>query len=159
LIRRAAPEIVSSHRVLDMGTGSGNVGAAIHILTGAHVHATDKNPMAVQNARATFARLGLSAHLDAWVSDGLENVAGPYDRILMNCPYNRPDKKPEDPFEPDLHDPQGQVIQRILARLPQVLAPGGMAFFMNNDLIRQWLPPGFVMKEGPRNIQTITPAN
>ncbi|MDR1569563.1 MAG: methyltransferase [Oscillospiraceae bacterium] len=74
-----------SGRLLDLGCGWGAVGAALAArYPGLSVVCGDVNPRAVELTRANLARNGIDA--EAYVSDGLADVPGEFDWIVMNPP-------------------------------------------------------------------------
>jgi release factor glutamine methyltransferase len=79
-------------RVLDVGTGSGAIALAIvdeH--AGARVTALDASAGALEVARANAERTGLTLELREWdLFDGLPE--GPWDLVVSNPPYVRPDE-------------------------------------------------------------------
>jgi release factor glutamine methyltransferase len=83
---------VAEPRVLDVGTGSGAIARAIvdeH--AGARVTALDASPGALGVARANAERTGLALELREWdLFDGLPE--GPWDLVVSNPPYVRPDE-------------------------------------------------------------------
>jgi release factor glutamine methyltransferase len=83
---------VAEPRALDVGTGSGAIALAIvdeH--AGARVTALDASPGALEVARANAERTGLALELCEWdLFDGLPE--GPWDLVVSNPPYVRPDE-------------------------------------------------------------------
>ncbi len=126
----------SPSRVLDIGTGSGAIALAIkHARPDCAVEATDRSPEALAIARANAAALGLELvfhHGDLAVA-----LTGPYDAIAANLPYvgerERASCDPELAFEPAEALYAGEdgmrEIARLLADLPRILAPDGVAWF------------------------------
>ena len=110
-------------RVLDVGTGSGAV-------------AIDSSPDALDLARENAVAHAVADHLSFLEADLLPPViVDPYDVVLANLPYVRSDALPGLPiaasFEPVVAldgGPDGlAVIGRLLGRLPEALAPDGVA--------------------------------
>jgi release factor glutamine methyltransferase len=77
-------------RILDLGTGSGCILAALlsecKRATGIGI---DASPAAAEVAAENFRRLGLGERATAEVGDWLENVGAPADVIVSNPPYIR----------------------------------------------------------------------
>lgn len=121
---------VESPRALDVGTGSGAIALAIadeH--PGARVTAIDSSAAALEVARANAIRTGLEIELcEADLHDGLP--AGPWDLVVSNPPYVRPDEI--DSLEPEVRrfEPRAALVgegatEAIATAAPDVLRPGG----------------------------------
>ena len=86
LVEAALPLIHGKARVLDVGTGCGNVALAIaHERPHAHVVATDIEPRCIELCRRNAQRLGL--RVETIVGDCFDGVAGKFDAIVSNPPY------------------------------------------------------------------------
>lgn len=86
LVEAALPLIHDDARVLDVGTGCGNVALAIaHERPHAHVVATDIDPRCVELCQRNAKRLGL--RVETVVGDCFDGVAGRFDVIVSNPPY------------------------------------------------------------------------
>lgn len=129
-------------RVVDVGTGSGTIAVTLAVLLGRRgalgdvsILATDRSAealsLALENAVAHGAADGI-----AFVETDLAPAgAGPFALVLANLPYIRSADLPGLPtavtFEPlGALDggPDGlREIDRLLARLPELLEPGGLA--------------------------------
>jgi len=116
--------------VLDVGTGSGAIALAIadeH--PGAHVTAIDASEDALAVARENVERTGLPVELVRWdLFDGLPE--GPWDLVVSNPPYVRPDEI--ESLEPEVRDWEprtalvGEGATAVVARSArEVLRPGG----------------------------------
>jgi release factor glutamine methyltransferase len=126
-------------RILDLGTGSGCILAALLSecprATGIGI---DADPAAVEIAGANFRRLGLADRATAEVGDWLENVAAPADVIVSNPPYIReaeiaglsPEVRDFDPHAALSGGADGlAAYRRILVRVGPVLASRGLLAF------------------------------
>ncbi len=129
-------------RCLDVGTGSGNIAAALaYLLTTAEVVAVDCSAVALRLARENFKRLELQrVHVvlaDVSAPDFGRKVGGPFDLVVANLPYVPSSALPE--LQPEVKDYEpvlaldggedGLVLDRALVPvLPSILTPGG-AFF------------------------------
>ena len=130
-------------RVIDVGTGSGAVAIALLVMLrrrGAVADVTavavDRSPDALDLARENAVGHAVADHLSFLEADLLPPViVDPYDVVLANLPYVRSDAISGLPiaasFEPVVAldgGPDGlAVIGRLLGRLPEALAPDGVA--------------------------------
>lgn len=125
-------------RILDIGTGSGCIAiACAKAFPSATVDAVDISPHALEVARRNVARHGVRDRVDVLQGDVYGPVRGRrYDLIVANPPYVSDDEMqllPEEYLhEPDLALRAGRdgldVVRRILAGMPEHLAPGGVLF-------------------------------
>jgi len=117
-------------RVLDVGTGSGAIALAIadeH--PGALVTGIDASLEALAVARENASRTGLDLELARWdLFQGLP--AGPWDLVVSNPPYVRPDEI--EGLAPEVRDwePRGALVgegttEAVVAGAAAVLRPGG----------------------------------
>jgi len=117
-------------RVLDVGTGSGAIALALadeH--SGARVTAIDASPDALAVAAENARDIGLGVDLVEWdLFDGLP--AGPWDLVVSNPPYVRPDEI--DLLEPEVRDwePRSALVgdgatEAVAHGAREVLGPSG----------------------------------
>ena len=130
--------------VVDVGTGSGAIAIGLASLLPAgwagRIVAADVSPAALAVAAANWERVrpdlvaasGAAPAVRFQPSDLLTSVAGPVDLVLANLPYLTPeqvDGNPDLAAEPRLAldgGPDGlDLIRRLIADLPRVLAPDG----------------------------------
>ncbi|WP_255149481.1 HemK2/MTQ2 family protein methyltransferase [Halorarius halobius] len=132
LLATAACELVTGdERVLEVGTGSGYVGARVAEETGATVYASDVNPHACRQARdrgLPVVRADLTAPFRA----------GAFDRVLFNPPYLPRDEAAErdDWMERALSGGETgrEVVEAFLDDVERVLAPGGSVLMLVSTL-------------------------
>lgn len=124
-------------RVLDVGTGCGNVALSIAVeRPGAVVVATDCDPGAVALCVENAGSCGVDDRVTVVSGDLFEPLAGqePFDLIVSNPPYIPDGAADTLPVEVREHEParalfagpEGMdVIRRITAGAPEFLKPGG----------------------------------
>ncbi|CAN5747977.1 peptide chain release factor N(5)-glutamine methyltransferase [soil metagenome] len=117
-------------RVLDVGTGSGAIALAIaDDAPGAEVTAMDASPDALEVARENAARTGRAVELvHGDLCDGLPE--GPWDLVVSNPPYVRPDEI--ETLEPEVRNWEPRVAlvgegatESVASAAVSVLRPGG----------------------------------
>jgi release factor glutamine methyltransferase len=120
-----------SLRVADVGTGSGCIAISVaHYLPEAAVDASDVSPAALEVARQNVARLGVDGRVRFFEGDLAAPLSGPYDAVLANLPYVQPDASlpAEVTAQPAVALYGGaSLVNRLLAAVPGLLAPGGIA--------------------------------
>jgi homocysteine S-methyltransferase len=132
-------EGVGAHqRCLDVGSGTGILTAQLALNGAAHVHAIDVDDRAVQNTLDTAFRNGVAdrvtaatADLYAWVPDER------YEVIVASLTQT-----PADPLRHlSGHRPLDywgrNLIDHLIARLPEALAPEGMAYVVHLSTLSQ----------------------
>jgi release factor glutamine methyltransferase len=124
-------------RVLDIGTGSGNIAVAVaHAHKGARVTAVDISPEALEVARRNAARHGAAERIELLAGDLFTPIAPGrrFDFVLSNPPYIARDDLPGLPagvrdYEPhralDGGDSGYAVFERLVAGARDYLEPGG----------------------------------
>jgi len=124
--------------VLDVGTGSGNLALSLaHTLPQAHVWAVDRAYEALQVARQNAQRLGVAERLHWACSDLIATFQGgrrDFALCVANLPYVTRAEWHSLPREIKDYEPCGalcggedglELIRRLVASSPEVLAPGG----------------------------------
>jgi hypothetical protein len=129
LLEIALPELIDCKKVLVLGTGAGLEAACIALKYKINVDATDINPVAIANTKATSRRLGVDKLVQAWVSDGFNNINSMYDAIVFEAPLAIEETVPKDS---NRYDPGGNLLKNVLANLPAHLNQGGRMYLMNN---------------------------
>ncbi len=128
LLEAALADSRPGDRVLEVGTGSGTIAAAL--AASAVVVATEINPHAAAAAR----RLGV----EVVRTDLLAGIHGRFDLIVFNPPYlpTAPEERIQDWMEPALDGgPTGrEVIARFLGDAGRILAPGGRILLLISTL-------------------------
>jgi HemK-related putative methylase len=131
LAATAADGIDGEALVLDVGTGSGYVGARIREMTGVRVVGSDINPDACRQA----AQRGLPvvrADLFGPFRDGR------FDAVVCNPPYlpTAPEEEWDDPMERALSGGETgrAVVNPFVDGVGRVLAPGGRAYLLLSTL-------------------------
>jgi SAM-dependent methyltransferase len=130
LVARAAAEWpVAGKRAFDVGAGTG-VLAFVLARAGAAVVATDVEPRAVACARENAARLGLAERVEVREADLFPE--GSADLVVSNPPWIP--GEPHGPLDRAVYDPGGRFLERLVAGLPDHLAPDGEAWIVISDL-------------------------
>ncbi len=126
----AADPRVRGATVLEIGTGTGLVAAALAIAGADRVVATDINPRAVANALYNLQNLGLDDRVEVRYVDPAN--PGPFstisdeerfDLIISNPPWE--DAPVDSPAAYALYDPQFRLLDGILRESERYLRPGG----------------------------------
>jgi release factor glutamine methyltransferase len=127
----------AGRRVLDLGTGCGNVALSVAVeRPSAHVVATDCDPEAVALCAENASSLEVGDRVQVLVGDLFEPARGleGFDLIISNPPYVPEGARDALPVEVRDHEPAAalfagpegmDVIRRIAAGAPGHLEPGG----------------------------------
>ena len=128
-------------RVLDVGTGSGCLAVTLALeLSAAHVAATDVSLAALAVARANARRH--DAEVAFLAADLTAPIAGRFDLVVANLPYLpaglraalSPEIREHEPYDALFGGPRGhELVGRLVAELPRLLAPGGHALLEIGD--------------------------
>jgi release factor glutamine methyltransferase len=122
-------------RAVDVGTGSGAITVALAVrCPDIQILAVDRSRPALEIARKNIEAHGLSDRVRLVQSDLLAGAAGRFDLVCANLPYIPTGKLPElavSRYEPRLALDGGEdglrLVERLLADLPRILVPGGLA--------------------------------
>jgi release factor glutamine methyltransferase len=133
----ALPDRTAALKVLDLGTGTGVLLAAILLeRTAAFGVGVDRSERALQVAQENLRALGLAGRAGLVCGDWSAAIAGRFDLIVANPPYIAQSEFDRLPAEVREHDPRlaldggrdGLDAYRvILPDLPRLLAPAGIA--------------------------------
>ncbi|WP_374252544.1 peptide chain release factor N(5)-glutamine methyltransferase [Xanthobacter sp.] len=131
------PDRAAPLRILDLGTGTGAILAALlserPAATGI---AVDRSENAARTARDNLEANGLAGRASVLVADWGTALAGGFDLVVSNPPYITEDEMAGLAVDVRLHDPRlalvagadGLAAYRIIAAdLPRLLKPGGAA--------------------------------
>ena len=133
----ACPDKGAALRVLDLGTGTGALLLAVlSEFPAASGIGIDLNPEAAALAARNAARLGLKDRARFLAGDWASALIGPFDLVLSNPPYIESATIAELMPEVAQHEPASALdggadglaaYRRIIADLPRLLAPRGVA--------------------------------
>lgn len=128
LLEASRAEVQPGDRVLEIGTGSGTIAAAL--MHTCDIVATDLNPHAVFCAR--------TQGVDVVHGDLMSGIRGAFDLVIFNPPYlpTQPEERLDDWLEYALDGgPTGRlVIERFARDVRRVLAPGGRILLLVSSL-------------------------
>jgi release factor glutamine methyltransferase len=139
LVREAAVLLRPTATVLDLGCGSGAVGAALRSLVDIDLHAVDIDPAAVACAQRN---VGPVVHLGDLYQPLPATLRGRVDMIVANTPYVPTEAIRLLPPEARVHEPQVAldggtdglaVLRRVVQGAPSWLAPGGHLLIETSD--------------------------
>ena len=125
-------------RCLDVGCGTGLQTVQLARNGAAHVHAIDVDQRAVANTLTNAFRNGVAERVSAAAVDLFPWVPEERYDVIVASLY----QTPVDPFEPvSTHRPLDywgrNLIDHLIAMLPEALAPGGVAYLMQLSIIGQ----------------------
>lgn len=133
----ACPERDAPLRILDLGTGTGAILAALLAeRPRAFGLGVDRSEGAARTARDNLVRNGLGGRAQVMVGDWGAALAGRFDLVVSNPPYITSAEMTELPVEVRRYDPRlaleagadGLDAYRVItAGLPRLLAPGAVA--------------------------------
>lgn len=132
LVEAILPYIDATSSVLDLGTGSGNVGLALAYETNCNITLVDLSSVALSVARQNANTHGIQAQYVQ--SNWFEKISDVFDVIVSNPPYlSNQDRHLEEGdvcFEPRLaleSGPEGlEALSEIIGESPQFLRRGGV---------------------------------
>jgi release factor glutamine methyltransferase len=137
LVSEALKATVAGTVVVDLGCGSGALGAAVAAEREVSLYAADVETAAVACARRNLAPWGGTAYQGDWFAALPERLRGQVDVLLANVPYVPTDEIRLLPAEARLYEPQVTLdggpdglatLRRVVAEAPEWLAPGGHLF-------------------------------
>lgn len=133
----ACPERDAPLRILDLGTGTGAILAALLAeRPRAFGLGVDRSEGAARTARDNLVRNGLGGRAQVMVGDWGAALAGRFDLVVSNPPYITSAEMTELPVEVRRYDPRLALeagadgldaYRAITAGLPRLLAPGAVA--------------------------------
>jgi release factor glutamine methyltransferase len=136
-VLHARPDKKARLRVLDLGTGSGALLAAILVERPSAIGlGVDRSEAALKIARNNFAILGLQHRAAFLCGDWGRVIGADFDVVVANPPYVASDEMDKLPREVREYDPRGALdggrdglrsYRAILADLKRLLAPEGVA--------------------------------
>jgi release factor glutamine methyltransferase len=153
------------NRVVDVGTGSGAIALSLAHLLGidwsGEIAGIDVSAEALRVAGRNRTNFGLDARVALRAGYLLREEQGPFDLILANLPYLRPDQvdgNAEIATEPRLALDGGadglDLVRELLADAPRVLAPGG-AIGLEIDTSQAQAVQDLALATFPQSIVTV----
>ena len=115
LLEAALDDLEGCKDILLLGTGAGLEAVCVALKYGIHVDAIDINPISVANTIVSSRRTKTAHLVNAWASDGFNQVKKKYDAILFEAPVAT--TKPH--FQaPNRYDFEGKLLRKVLCDLP-----------------------------------------
>jgi len=133
-----AEGIGAHQRCLDVGAGTGILGVQLALNGAAHVHAIDVDARAVANTRENAFRNGVSDRMSVACVDLYPWVPEERYEVIVASLY----QVPVDPFQRvSTHRPLDywgrNAFDQVIAKLPQALAPEGVAYVVQLSILSQ----------------------
>ena len=133
-----AEGIGAHQRCLDVGAGTGILGVQLALNGAAHVHAIDVDERAVANTRENAFRNGVSDRMSVARVDLYPWVPEERYEVIVASLY----QVPVDPFQRvSTHRPLDywgrNAFDQVIAKLPQALAPEGVAYVVQLSILSQ----------------------
>ncbi len=124
LIMLECRDLFVGDRVLDMGTGSGNLSILAAVKSG-HIVAVDISPVAVECAQMNVRRHGLTERIDVRLGDLFAPLRPDekFDLALINPPFL--EGKPRAGIDRAMMDPEYDMLTRFLQNVGKYLTPAG----------------------------------
>lgn len=132
LVAEAALPVAEVGSAIDVGTGTGVLGAVLARRGVRHVVATDQDARALACARANLERLGVADRVDVVEADLFPREPASAQLIVCNPPWLP--AKPTSPLEGAIYDPNSRMLRGFLDGLAGRLAPGGEGWLILSDL-------------------------
>ena len=120
-----AVRLRATSRFLEVGCGCGAVALSLATRCRGGV-GVDINPLAIENAEHNRALLGVT-NIHLAISDVFSDVAGTFDVIVCNPPYNH--YEAVDVVDQMFWDPKDDMKRRFFADVSRFLRPDGRVFF------------------------------
>jgi release factor glutamine methyltransferase len=136
LIDAAVTARPDAHVVVDLGTGSGAIAAALATrLSGADIHAADLDPAALAYARRNASRYGFTVHEGDWWDALPPELRGRIDLAVAYLPHVPTSRLDEISGDYRTHEPNVSVaggpdgldaLREVLADMDRWLSPEGV---------------------------------
>lgn len=148
--RHLFAEGIGAHqRCLDVGSGTGLLAVQLALNGAAHVHAIDVDERAVNNTRDNAFRNGVAERVTAACADIYPWVPDERYEVIVANPF----QLPTDPLSQEvMHRPVDywgrNALDQLIAKLPQALAPDGVAYVVHLSIVSQAGTAGLVERTG-----------